>query len=689
MSPKSENTENQKNDQEIIQEYKAYVDAISRSQAVIEFEMNGTIITANENFLKTMGYRLDEIQGQHHSIFVDEDYARSSQYRQFWKDLSDGKNFSGEYKRISKSRKEVWLQASYNPVLDPQGRPYKVIKFAGDITGTKEKAGHMARVQSAVDGSGTSIMMCDLDLNVTYANAATIKMISENLRTFQKTFRGFDLENLVGTNIDDFHKKPEVQRKLLGDPANLPYQTDIQVGDLTFELNVSAMLDSDGNYIGNNLEWSNVTEIRAKANQAARVQSAVDGSGTSILMCDRDLIITYANDASLNMIQKNLTTFKQVFPGFELNRLIGTNIDDFHKNPSHQRQLLSDPNNLPYKTDIHVGHLTFALNASAMFDASGNYIGNNLEWSDVTADRNAAANLQNTIERVENGTGELNLATSSLTTLTEEMNLQISKITEDTGAVSGRAQEMSSTMNSVSAAAEQASMNINSVAVATEEMTTTVSDIANNTERARDVTRDAVKNVESASERVDELGLAAKEISKVIEAIVEIAEQTKLLALNATIEAARAGEAGKGFAVVANEVKELAKQTREATADIRVKIENMQSSTDATVNEIGNINTVINNVNEIVTMIATAVEEQNVTTQDIASNIGQATSGVKEVTNSIVQAAQLSNEMATNLGNVNEGVQGVKNSADEVSAKTGDVSKTSGELQSLVDELKK
>ncbi len=557
-----------------------------------------------------------------------------------------------------------------------------------NVTEARRNANKAAMVQSAVDGSATAIMMCDRDLIIIYANEATIKMVKENLSVFEQNFPGFDLENIVGTCIDDFHKKPEHQRKLLSDPRNLPYQTDIQVGDLIFALNVSAMFDAVGEYIGNTLEWANVTEARRSANEAARVQSAVDGSATAIMMCDRNLIITYANEATVKMVKENLPVFEQTFPGFDLEKIVGTCIDDFHKKPEHQRKLLSDPKNLPYQTDIQVGNLIFALNVSAMFDADGSYIGNTLEWANVTAERTSAANLKGTITRVEGGTAELNVATSALVSLTDDMMTQIGTITEETGVVASNAKQMSATMDNVSAAAEQASTNINSVAVATEEMTTTVSDIANNAEKARDVTLDAVKNVESASERVDELGQAAKEISKVIEAIVEIAEQTKLLALNATIEAARAGEAGKGFAVVANEVKELAKQTREATADIRVKIENMQSSTDGTVQEIGNINTVINNVNEIVTVIATAVEEQNVTTQDIAGNIGQATAGVKEVTNSIVQAAQVANEMAGNLENVNSGVQRIKDSAGEVTDKTGDVTKTSEELQTLVDDLK-
>jgi methyl-accepting chemotaxis protein len=163
--------------------------------------------------------------------------------------------------------------------------------------------------------------------------------------------------------------------------------------------------------------------------------------------------------------------------------------------------------------------------------------------------------------------------------------------------------------------------NLNMVVAASEQMSMTVAEIARNAEFARQRTANAVKSAGSAQQSVDLLGGAAVEINKIIDVIVEIAEQTKLLALNATIEAARAGDAGKGFAVVAGEVKELAKQTNDATADIRKKIAIMHSSTDNTIHEITQISGVINSVDEIVSTIASAVEEQSATTKDISKNI--------------------------------------------------------------------
>jgi methyl-accepting chemotaxis protein len=115
-------------------EFEGKIRAIDRAQAVIEFELDGTVITANENFLSIFGYSLDEVQGQHHRIFCDPGYAESPDYARFWQKLSRGEYAADEYKRISKNGAEVWLQASYNPIFDIDGRPLKVVKFAADIT---------------------------------------------------------------------------------------------------------------------------------------------------------------------------------------------------------------------------------------------------------------------------------------------------------------------------------------------------------------------------------------------------------------------------------------------------------------------------------------------------------------------------------------------------------------------------
>lgn len=221
-------------------------------------------------------------------------------------------------------------------------------------------------------------------------------------------------------------------------------------------------------------------------------------------------------------------------------------------------------------------------------------------------------------------------------------------------AVAAATEEMSANMGTVTMASEQAAQNVNVVAIAMEEMTAAVQEIAQNTTKASSMTEDAVNYAKGSSEKVNQLGLAAKEISKVTEAITEISEQTNLLALNATIEAARAGEAGKGFAVVANEIKELAKQTAKATGEIKAKIESIQSSTDETIVEITEISVVIGSVNELVSHIAAAAEQQSVTAGDISNNITDAANGISEVNANVAQASFVASEIARDIADVSQ-----------------------------------
>lgn len=168
-----------------IDDMKGQIDAINRSQAVIEFELDGTIITANDNFLNALGYKLDEIQGQHHRIFCDSEYTSSTEYKTFWSNLGQGNFSTGEYMRLTKDGKEIWIQASYNPVFDREGSPVKVVKFASDITAQKEKIADFAGQIDAINKS-QAVIEFQID--------GTILKANEN---FLATL-GYSLEEIVG-----------------------------------------------------------------------------------------------------------------------------------------------------------------------------------------------------------------------------------------------------------------------------------------------------------------------------------------------------------------------------------------------------------------------------------------------------------------------------------------------------------
>ncbi|WP_456386237.1 methyl-accepting chemotaxis protein [Desulfolithobacter sp.] len=262
--------------------------------------------------------------------------------------------------------------------------------------------------------------------------------------------------------------------------------------------------------------------------------------------------------------------------------------------------------------------------------------------------------LRQVIREISSTGATLLESSGDLGSLADDFVSGAEKTAERTRAVADAAEEMSANMATVAAATEEASTNITLVATATDEMSSNINGIVTSTEKAQAITKSAVEEAGSASEKVDELGRAAMEIGKVTETITEISEQTNLLALNATIEAARAGEAGKGFAVVANEIKELAKQTAEATGEIKNRIDSIQNSTDATVRQIQQITAVINEVDEIVATIVTAVEEQSATTNEIAENISQASIGIQEVTENVAQVSAVSGEVAQDINEVSQ-----------------------------------
>ncbi|MCP4119839.1 MAG: methyl-accepting chemotaxis protein [Desulfobacteraceae bacterium] len=294
---------------------------------------------------------------------------------------------------------------------------------------------------------------------------------------------------------------------------------------------------------------------------------------------------------------------------------------------------------------------------------------------------NFVEKLQGIIGEVATSAESVSTSSASLSEISNAMSQEADSLSGKSNTVATAAEEMSANMNSVAAASEEAATNVNVVTASTGEMTNTVNEILRNSEEANSVTEEAVGQAGKALEKINELGRAATEITKVTEVITDISEQTNLLALNATIEAARAGEAGRGFAVVANEIKELAKQTAEATLEIKDRVSGIQGATQESVSEIKRISDIIGNVNKSVTTISTAIEEQSVTTKEISENIGQASLGIEEVNENVAQSSTVAEEIAKDIADVNR-------SADEMSSSSSQLDINSNELFGLADHLK-
>src|SRR6056297_1767855 len=234
--------------------------------------------------------------------------------------------------------------------------------------------------------------------------------------------------------------------------------------------------------------------------------------------------------------------------------------------------------------------------------------------------------------------------------------------------VASVAEETSTQANVVAAAGEQVSSNVQTVATAVEELSASVREIAQSSSEASEVASRAVVTAHDTHGKVERLGTSSAEIGQVIEVITSIAEQTNLLALNATIEAARAGEAGKGFAVVANEVKELAKQTATATEEISSKIAAIQGDSGEAVAAIGEIGEVIERIADMQTTIASAVEEQTATTNEIARSVNEAAAGSSQIAENITSVATAAGEAAQGAGRAQEAAVDLRAVAKDLQA---------------------
>ncbi len=597
---------------------------------------------------------------------------------------------------------DLYFKLNVTAMIDDNGVYIGNTLEWADITTEVQKSSQAARLQSAIDGSMQAIMMVDRDFIVTYVNQSSMDLLTKYQRQMSTVFPGFSPNSIVGSCIDMFHKNPAHQRKLLDDPANLPYQTDIKFADLQFALNVTAIIDANGRYVGNTLEWSDVTLVRQKELEVARLQSAVDGAEANLMICDTDLNITYANPAVVKMMSARADQLRKIFPGFDASNLVGQNIDQFHKNPSHQRRLLGDPSNLPAKAEINVAGLQFSVNATAIIDHEGNFMGNMVEWRDITEQKDAEDQMQKLIENAVSGKLDARIDESQyvgfMKGLAENINQLMSAVVEPLresqrvinllsqgdlthqmeGEYAGEFADLRDALNSttdiladmvdqimegsetiltssdeisrgnadLSQRTEEQASSLQETASSMEEMTSTVRLNADNAKEAnklaataRDQAEKGGEVVQKAIDAMADINASSKKIADIISVIDEIAFQTNLLALNAAVEAARAGEQGKGFAVVAGEVRNLAQRSAGAAKEIKGLIND-------SVDKVSEGSRLVDDSGKTLHEIVSSVKKVSDIIAEIAAAGMEQSAGIEEVNRAIAQMDEMTQQNA-------------------------------------------
>jgi methyl-accepting chemotaxis protein len=291
----------------------------------------------------------------------------------------------------------------------------------------------------------------------------------------------------------------------------------------------------------------------------------------------------------------------------------------------------------------------------------------------ITTQRDFITNIHSSSQTLQGSSGRLHSRSSHLAE-------DSSTLTNVANTVSAASEELSSSISGISSSAEDMSNMLNTVATAIEEMSASIKEVTKSSLRGSDIANRANQQAKQTVEIMDQLQMSSTQIGKVLEVISDIADQTNLLALNATIEAASAGEAGKGFAVVANEVKELARQTVQATEEIKRQIEGMQSSTTNAVDAINTVSEVISEVNDISQTIASAMEEQSATVTEISRSGGVANQAAQEISRRVQEGAEGTQEIVKNIILVKE-------TASRTDSGISETKDNAVELAELADQL--
>lgn len=615
--------------------------------------------------------------------------------------------------RITSSLDEL-ASGNYNIEISNQERNDEIGKLSQGLATLRQfsedssiEAVKNTRVKVSLDSVTSNVMIADENNIIVYMNPAVLKMMQDAEKDIKKDIPSFSADKIIGGSIDRFHKKPEHQQGMVKHLGST-YETQITVGGRYFDLVANPVLDAQKNRIGTVVEWKDVTAKRAADEEkkiiearAIRIQTSLDSVTSNVMLADENNNIIYMNGAVKTMLQRAESDIRKDLPKFETDKIVGSNIDIFHKNPSHQQNMLKSLAST-YRTKIVVGGRTFALIANPVNGSKGERLGTVVEWSDVTAELAIENEINKVVEatslgdftkRLEtsgkqgfmlslsegiNKIGEISLKglsetvsvlrtvsegnltkkiegdyqglfddiKQSLNTTIHQLQKTVGSIMVSASSVNSASSEISAGSNDLSERTEQQASTLEETAASMEEITGAVRQNTENSnnanslaENAKNIAGKGGKIVTDAVEAMGKITASSQKISDIIGVIDDIAFQTNLLALNAAVEAARAGDAGKGFAVVASEVRSLAGRSAAASKDIKALI--TESS-----EQVKNGSELVNQTGSSLKEIERSISEVAAIISEIAAASSQQATGIEEINSAVAQMDEMTQQNA-------------------------------------------
>ncbi|HRG44590.1 MAG TPA: PAS domain-containing protein [Leptospiraceae bacterium] len=632
-------------------EFEGQINAINKAQAVIEFKMDGTILAANDNFLQGMGYTLTEIQGKHHQIFVESEYARSEDYKKFWDALNRGEFQTAEYKRIGKGGREVWLQATYNPVSDLNGKPFKVIKFATVVTEQKRKTIEFEGQINAIS-KAQAVIEFNMDGSILAANDNFLQGMGYTLAEIKGQHHRLFVDSMYAASEDYRLFWAALNR---GEFQRAEYRRIGKGGrEVWLQATYNPIVDFNGKPFKVIKFATLITEQKQKAIEYEGQNIAINKS-QAIIEFKMDGTILNANENFLRGMGYTLGEIKD-----QHHRLF---VDSIYAASDEYRQFWSDLNRGEFRAAeykrIGKGGREVWLQAtySPIFDLNNKPF-KVIKFATVITEQKLLANetarivadLIPALSALENGNltqkitnsyegGFGKLKDSFNNTLQTLQNI-INEVRSSTDALVSAAEEVSSTAQSLSQSSSEQAASVEETSASLEEMSANINQNADNAKQTNAIATKAATDAVQGGTSVLETVKAMKQIAQKIGIVEDIAYQTNLLALNAAIEAARAGEHGKGFAVVASEVRKLAERSQIAANEISELASSSVQIAEIAGKLIGEIVPSIHKTADLVQEIAASSSEQ-------ASGVGQINKAITQLDSVTQQNASASEELAS------------------------------------------